>query len=308
MATTLDEAAKLSNDVLLVGVIETVIKECPLLQEIPFVEIVGNALTYNREKALPSAEWHAVNADWSTSPAVELDKLTATLAILGQNADMDNYIKQTRSNIQDVESAIVELTAKAVRHELEDKFLYGDSAGATNQFDGLIKLIDTSQAGSQVVTMAGTGDTLTLTKMDEVIDAVRGGKPDLLMMSRRSRRKINALIRASGSAFMETERNRFGEFIQLYNGIPIAINDFIKDTHTLVDGYETAYTGGSCSTIYAFQMGEGSVCGLTGPGGLQAVPIGELEGKDASRTRVKWYVSIADFSQVKRAALIGVTD
>ena len=44
MGTTLVEAAKLSNDVMYQGVIETIIKDCPLLQFMPWVEIVGNAL------------------------------------------------------------------------------------------------------------------------------------------------------------------------------------------------------------------------------------------------------------------------
>lgn len=307
MAITLSEAAKLSNDVLLQGIIETIIKECPLLQTMPFIEIVGNALTYNREKALPSAEWHAVNDDWTTSPTIEFDQPTATLAILGQNADVDNYIKQTRSNVQDIEAAIIELTAKAVRHELEDKFIYGDHTTYPNQFDGLIKLIATGAASAQVIAMAATGATLTLTKLDELIDAVKGGKPDLLMMSRRSRRKLNALARAAGSN-LEVGQGLLGEFVQLYNGIPLAINDFILDTHTVAGSVETAYVGEANSTIYAMQLGEGALCGLSGPGGLQAEPIGSLEGKDAARTRVKWYVSLADFSQVKRAALIGVQD
>jgi hypothetical protein len=47
MATPLTELAKLSNDVLVAGVAETVVKECPVLQQMPFVEIQGNALTYN---------------------------------------------------------------------------------------------------------------------------------------------------------------------------------------------------------------------------------------------------------------------
>ena len=34
--------------------------------------------------------------------------------------------------------------------------------------------------------------------------------------------------------------------------------------------------------------------------------IGAMETKDANRTRIKWYVSLALFSQVKAAALIGV--
>ncbi len=156
--------------------------------------------------------------------------------------------------------------------------------------------------------MGATGATLTLGKLDELIDVVKGDKPDVLLMSRRSRRKINALVRAAGSGIMETERDNFGNFIQLWDGIPIGVNDYILDTHVLTDSVETATTDGTCSTIYAIQFGEGALCGLTGPGHLQVEPIGSLETKDASRTRIKWYVSLALFSSVKAAALIGVTD
>jgi HK97 family phage major capsid protein len=305
MGTTLTEASKLSNDVMYQGVIETIIKDCPLLQLMPWIEIVGNALTYNRELTLPSAEWHAVNDDWNTSPAVTFAQKTASLAILGQNADVDNYIKQTRSNVMDVESAIIELTAKSIRHELEDKLVYGDNSGIPNQFDGLIKLIDTATASDQLVAAGATGATLTLTMVDELVDAVKGGKPNLLLMSRRSRRKLGVLARAAGNN-LEVGKGMLGEFVEFYNGIPISISDFIKDTHTLSGSVETAYTGGASSTIYAMQFGEDGLCGLTGPGGLQVVKIGEMETKDASRTRIKWYCSLALFSNVKAAALIGV--
>lgn len=48
MALTLAEAEKLSNDVLLQGVIETIIKDSPILQTLPFIQIVGNGLTYTQ--------------------------------------------------------------------------------------------------------------------------------------------------------------------------------------------------------------------------------------------------------------------
>ncbi|MFA5078401.1 MAG: major capsid protein [Dehalococcoidia bacterium] len=307
MATLLTEASKLSNDVLYQGVIETIVKDSPLLQLLPWIEIQGNALTYNRELTLPSAEWHAVNDDWTTSPAVTFTQKTATLAILGQNADVDNYIRQTRSNIQDVESAIIELTAKAIRHELEDKLIYGDNTTSPNQFDGLVKLINTGSASDQLIAAGATGATLALSMIDQLIDAVKGGKPDLLMMSRRSRRKIMALARAAGNN-LEVGKGALGEFVQYYNGIPISINDFIKDTHTLAGSVETAFTGDTCSTIYALSFGEDGLCGLTDRSGLQVVRIGEMETKDASRTRIKWYVSLALFSNIKAAALIGVKD
>lgn len=305
MGTTLSEYAKLSSDAVYQGVIETIIRDCPLLQLMPWIEIVGNALTYNREYTLPSGEWHAVNDDWTTSPAVAFSQKTATLAILGQNADVDNYVRQTRSNIMDVESAIIELTAKAIRHELEDKLIYGDNASNPNQFDGLIRLINTASASAQLIAAGATGATLTLSMLDELIDAVKGGRPSILLMSRRSRRKIAALARAAGNN-LEVGSGLLGETVEYYNGIPIAVSDFILDTHTVSGSVETAFTGGACSTIYAMAFGEDGLCGLTGPGGLQVVRIGEMETKDASRTRIKMYCSLALFSNVKAAALIGV--
>jgi hypothetical protein len=305
VALTIDEAAKLSNDMLLQGVVETIVKDSPVLQQMPFIEIVGNVLTYNQEKTLPTIDFYEAGDTWTESTPT-FEQKTASLKIMGGDADVDNFLKATRSNIQDLEAAVVELKAKALRDKFEDTFIYGD-ASDNKQFDGLRKLIDTTAASDQVIAMGATGATLTLAKLDELIDAVKGGKPDILLMSRRSRRKLNALVRAAGG-MIESDRDKWGNFVQLWDGIPIGVNDWILDTHVLTGSVETATTGDTCSTIYAFQMGEGALCGLTGPGHLTVEPIGSLETKDASRTRIKWYCSLALFSAIKAAALIGVKD
>lgn len=306
MALTLEEAAKLSNDMLLQGVVETIIKDSPVLQQLPFIEIVGNGLTYNQEKTLPGIDFYDVGDTWAESTPT-FEQITANLKIMGGDADVDNFLKSTRSNIQDLEASVIELKAKALRDKFEEVFVYGDVATNPKQFDGLRTLIDTESAGDQVIAMGATGATLTLAKLDELIDALKGGKPGMLLMSRRSRRKINALLRAAGG-MTETDRDKWGNFVQLWDGVPIGVNDWILDTHTVASSLETGTTGGTCSTIYAVQFGEGALCGLTSPGHLQAEPVGPLENKDASRTRVKWYVSLALFSSVKAAALIGVKD
>ena len=307
MALTLAEAAKLSNDMLLQGVVETIVKDSPVLQQLPFIEIVGNGLTYNQEKTLPSIDFYDVGDTWVESTPT-FEQITANLKIMGGDADVDNFLKSTRSNVQDLEAAVIELKAKALQDKFEEIFIYGDATASPKQFDGLRELIDTESAGDQVIAMGDTGATLTLAKLDELIDAIKGGKPDMLLMSRRSRRKINALVRAAGGVMAETDRDKWGNFVQLWDGVPIGTNDWILDTHMVSGGVETATTGGTCSTIYAVQFGEGALCGLTSPGHLQAEPVGPLENKDASRTRVKWYVSLALFSSIKAAALIGVKD
>ncbi len=296
MALTLVEAAKLSNDSLMVGVVETIIYESPVLQVLPFIEVVGNGLTYNQEATLPSAGFYDVGDTWVESTPTFTQK-TAQLKILGGDADVDNFLKATRSNIQDLEAAIVQLKAKAVQRKFDDTFISGDSAADAKAFDGVDKLCDSSQ----VVSMGVNGGTLTLEKLDELIDKVKGGKPSILLMSRRSRRKLNVLSRATGSGVLEMDRNQFGQMVQYYDGIPVAINDWIADN-------KTVGSSSDCSTIYTIQFGEGAIVGLTGPGGLQVEKVGSLETKDATRTRVKWYVSLALFNTLKLAKLIGVRD
>jgi len=306
MALTLAEASKLSNDFLLQGVVETIVKDSPVLKQLPFIEIWGNGLTYNQEKTLPGIDFYETGDTWAESTPT-FDQKTANLKIMGGDADVDNFLKATRSNLQDLETAVVELKAKALKDKFDETFIYGSTASDPKQFDGLIELIDTGSAGDQLIAAGASGATLTLSMLDQLIDAVKGGKPDVLLMSRRSRRKINALVRASGT-MLETDRDKWGSFIQYWDGIAIGVNDCILDTHTVNDSVETATTGGDCSTIYAIQFGEGGLCGLTAPGHLTVEHIGSLETKDATRTRIKWYCSLALFSAIKTAALIGVKD
>jgi len=293
VALTLAEAAKLSNDNLLTGVIETIAQESPVLQRLPFIEIVGNGLTYNRENAAPSADFYDVGDDWDES-APTFTQATATLKILGGDADIDNFLKSTRSNLQDLEAAVVQLKSKAVQALFDDTFVNGDDSVNAKSFDG----IDVLCGGGQTVSMGTNGGTLTLEKLDELIDAVRGGKPDLLLMSRRSRRTLNELARESGG-FLEADRDEFGQMVQFYDGIPIGLNDFISDE-------QTVGTSEDCSSIFAMQFGEGALSGLTAPGGLTVERVGSLETKDASRIRVKWYAGLALFNSVKLAKLVGV--
>jgi hypothetical protein len=357
MSILLAEASKLSTDILLKGIIETIVKDSPILQRLPFIQITGNSLKYNREKTLPTAAFYApVTGTWAASPPT-FEQVSAALTVLGVDADVDNFLKATRSNVQDLEAACVELAAKAVRHKFEDTFLNGEVTGDANSFDGLWKTMKGTAwtasvakvLGDKVVptaglengliyecTTAGTtgasaptwntveggtttdntvtwttrlgnhkgsganGATLALSSIDQLIDLVRGGKPDLLLMSRRSRRKIITLARAAGTNMLIGE-GKLGEVVEYFNGIPVAISDWAKDNYTVG-------TSSDCSAIFAFQVGEGAVCGLTSPEMLQIERLGSLETKDAARTRIKWYVSMADFSIVKCAMLTGVKD
>jgi len=222
MALTLAEAAKLSNDIILQGVIETIVQDSPILRALPFIEITGNGLTYNRENTNPSATFFDVGDTW-TEATPTFTQITAALKIIGGDADIDNFLLTTRSNVQDLQAAIVRLKAKAVQTKFEDTFVNGDTAVDVKSFDGIDKLT----TGGQAISMGANGATLTLAKLDELIDLVKQGSPDMLLMSKRTRRTLNSLARAT--SFLETERTEFGTMMQFYDGVPIGVSDYISD-------------------------------------------------------------------------------
>lgn len=294
MALLLAEAAKLSTDLLQRGVIETIVRESPILQLLPWMTIEGNSYKYTQENTLGSADFYGVNATWTESTAT-FTQQSAALSILGGDADVDNFLHRTMGNLQDQRAIQVAKKAKAVAQKFEESFIYGDTAVDPNGFNGIRKLISNPD---QVVTAGANGASLTLAMLDDLVDRVKGGKPDLLLMSKRSRRKLKSLL-VTSAHYIERGESSFGRQVLLYDGIPVEVSDFILDT-------ETQGTSNGCSSIYALSFGaEEAMCGLQN-GGIEAVDVGQLETKDAVRVRIRWYCGLALFNQLRCAKLIGV--
>lgn len=295
MAITMVEAAKLTNDVILQGVIETIILESGLLTRLPFTNLSGTALTYNRENANADVSFYNVGDTW-TEATPTFTNLTEALKIMGTDADVDNFLQQSYANPNDLEAEVIRLRAKKVAHKFADTAIVGDDSVDTKSFDGMRVRIGT---GSRSITMGANGAALTLDKMDELIDMIKPGSPDILLMSKRSRRKLKALRRASGN-ILETDRDEFGRMINYYDGIPITIDEFQPDTE--VEGS----SGSVCSSIYALKLGGDGVMGLQNGEGVNHEEIGELETKDATRHRIKWYASMTILQELGVARLRGI--
>jgi HK97 family phage major capsid protein len=297
MALTLAESAKLGTDMVRAGVIETIIKEEHVLDALPFIEVVGNNVVYNRLNTEPTISFFNVGDTWTESTP-DFTQVSVQLKILGGDADVDNFIRASRHNVQDIEAAVIQQKAKALARKWADTFVNGDVSVDAKSFDGIDKICAGLPA-SQTVSMGTNGATLSLAKLDELIDAVKT-KNIALVMSRRSRRTLQGLIRTSG-AVLESREGAFLEWVQLYNGVPVFINDYISDA-------KTVGTSTDCSTIYCFSMGEADqgVVGLSAGDMIEVQLVGDLESKDARRHRVKWYSAIAVLSTLSLARLIGV--
>ncbi|RLD18052.1 MAG: hypothetical protein DRI33_04480, partial [Caldiserica bacterium] len=85
MALTLIESAKLAlgrDETLKATVMELYAKASDLMQYLPFQDITGNSLVFNREQTLPSVGFRSLNEAY-TEGSGTVDRVTEVLAIAG---------------------------------------------------------------------------------------------------------------------------------------------------------------------------------------------------------------------------------
>ncbi len=303
MALTLTEANKLSNDQLMAGVIDTIVSESPVLEILPFIDVVGTAVTYNRESVAPTVAWRAVGDEWTES-APTFSQVTTSLKILGGDSDVDNFLRQSRRDTNDLPAIMLQKKAKALAYEYEDKFLYGNATTDPLTFDGMHVLVTSGQTVS--VGSGATPAVLSLAKLDEAIDKVKPGKPSMILMSKACRRRISVYMRANSSP-VNFSINEFGHRVMMWDSIPIFASDFISDTETIAAGVFSAKTGAASTSIFFFQTGEDALAGLKVGDFPTIENFDKLETKDASRIRVKAYTSLALFRTLSVAKIDGIS-
>lgn len=317
MAYTLVEAALLSNDVLQAGVIELFVKDDPVLERLPFVTIVGNGLTYNTELTEATAQFYAVGDDWvESTPTTE--QATAVLRILGGDADVDNFLKATRSNINDLKAEAIAAKIKAIKKAFMLQFYYGESTVDLKAFSGLHSLIHSATYNTQAMgSGTAAAEALSMTKLEATIDMIKGFDPDIMMMSKQMRRNINTYLHTAGGITYEDRANKR---VQTVFGIPVGVSDYISDIENTNEAYGSYYghdhdegitftaaadSNEEATTIFILSFGPKGCCGLHS-GAMTTVPLGDLELKDASRYRIKWYVSMMLQNLLSCAKISGI--
>lgn len=323
---TLTQYEYLDKDMVLKGVCEWIVKESPILQKLPFFGVQGNSYKYNVELTLPTASWLTVGDQIAESTGT-FEQRTTDIYTMIANSYTDKS-KIELNSTQDPESIDVAMAAKAMAHEFEKTFVIGQTSvdNNSNQFKGLLRIIAEFESSSttdldavnnsQVIANDATSGALTTAKMDELIDAVKPGKADFLLMSRHARRKVNALQRASGNAgTLITDKDQFGSFMSFYDGIPIFINDFLLNNFynnassvqaIATYDYDTTRTTDYDNTIiFAGKWGEKGVCGLNA-GEMKHEREEFVENYNAICNRFVWYCGAACFSKYSLACLTGI--
>jgi len=312
MALTLVEASKYSNDVLQRGIIELIVKDDPILSRLPFKDIVGNGLTYDVETTMSGADFYSVGDTWVESTGT-VTQHTAHTKILGGDADVDNYLKATRSNVQDLMAEQIEAKTKAIRHAYLNTFFYGYAATETKRFDGVHQLLTSETYNTIAVGGSGSPAVLSMEKVEELIDLITDGKPDMLVMTKQMRRSINVYLKSVGGLTYDESANKR---VQTILEVPVHESDFLPNDEACDKDYGNGYghqpTDGTAlgdddnsTSIFALQFGAKALSGVQSMG-ITTEKFAKLENKDGARTRIKWYPGLMMQSIISCSKLTGL--
>jgi len=140
-----------------------------------------------------------------------------------------------------------EMTAKLddFNNALESAMFTGDSDADANQIDGLLTQIGTFSGQVIANTSAAAGDSLTLAKLDEAIDKVKGSsnRADIVIYaSHLGSRKLNAALQAD-QQFSNMVEIAAGFRVRTYDGIPIVVSTGMPDDISWDGSAITGLTG-----------------------------------------------------------------
>ena len=309
MALTLVEAAKLhTGDVFRSAIIEMYAMSTDILRVLPFEDIAGNALRYNREETLPGIGFRGVNEAYTESTGI-LNPMTEPLVIAGGDLDVDTFILKTQG--MDQRTTHERMKIKALALNWTKQFIKGDSDSDPRVFDGLQKRISGNQKVTQVTatgTTTAAGDPLSLYMLDSLIDAV--DEPTHLLMNKTLARRLSASTRATGvSGYIVWSKDEFGRRIMMYNDLPILIADKDNTGAQILPFTEPADNDSAAKTtsIYCLSLNEGMLTGIQNDP-LSARDIGELQTKPALRSRIEWFNGIAAYHGRCAARLWNIED
>lgn len=271
----LEDAKRLTQNMLEKGVIETMEKTSGVLQRLPFIEVVGNGYSYNIMEDLPEVNYREVNKGYKNTPAT-VKQAVESLVIFGGDADVDVFLGKTHSNINDIRALNTEAKAKSVARTFEKEFFSGTGAavvtsegGNAISLKGLDARLTASESGTKITA------TLTLDALNELLDAVVDGA-DTLFMSKKMRREVMKLLQENGH-YIENGTDAFGRMVQYYGGVEIvAVDDSLIPA----------------DKIYAVKFGTDSYVHGLSNGGVQVRDLGELDTLPVYRTRIEMYAGL----------------
>lgn len=207
----------------------------PVLEAMPFIQIRGNAYSYNVVDNLLATEHRELGEDVVASE-LESTKVTKSLVILTNSVKTDRALG-VMSDITDIKAEGQHLAMVSSGKALEKKVIAE-----------LKQMLTDTIAGTKL-----TGE-LTIDLVDDALDAVPNA--NMIFVNNKGHRALKKLFKAEGYTPVEIEA--FGRRVVSYNGVPVVVSQDLADNEILVvkfaeDGVHGITNGGL--NVYEKEVG-----------------------------------------------------
>lgn len=233
---SLSDAATLSNNMLVEGIIADIISVDEWFRYLPFVVFEGLAYTFTREKTLAAADFASPGTDLSgtaftagaTFEPVNVN-LTAIIADIILDGQIEDQFSESNDQLQVQISAKAKQIARIYMNAIVNarrSAALGTSnngpIGIADRFNGMASILEAESgniddvnhpfynAGAATQTLpleeddpsssrlGAPGRVYTLEDLDDLVDRLTATKPDFLMMNSREIRTLRVLLRNTG--------------------------------------------------------------------------------------------------------------
>ncbi len=125
MSVTVADAIKTATRPLTVGLFKEIIKYDELFSVLPFEGVAGESLRYNREKALPAAEFIDPDAGTTTESSATTDEVLVPIRTLSTDLDIPLLTKVAQQGQNNMEAMQFAAKAKAIGHKISNALING---------------------------------------------------------------------------------------------------------------------------------------------------------------------------------------
>lgn len=287
--------------------IETFTKESDIMAAMPVKRVSGGKHTYFRTARLPSVAFRALNAAGNESSG-NITKHEEGVSF------MDEYVRVDRGLIDhfgpDHRGKQTNLKAIAMAQEWTRTCIKGDNATTMGiEPDGLQKRLTAANTTKFDNSVASGGAALSLSALDQVINAVR--KRTHIIAPYDMKFRFDAALRnTSISGFNQAPNpNDPGRNVITYRGLPILWGYEPDDSPLPLTFNEVGAGGGAAQTssIYVVSFAEDGVTGIEGVP-LQIRDEGQIQGTPVLSTHIKWDFGFAIEHPRSAARLTSITN
>lgn len=322
----LAEAQKLTQAVLVPGIIEENIRRGGILERLPVMQVKGQSLDWNRENAERLARTAAVGDTLTWSDDITYTQKSVSLISVYDQTPLNHYVESTYGNINNYEAIVLRGLRKGLLRKLNDLTIYGDVTYNTNEFDGLHAW---AQDGSSDVNIDEGEGALSLTNMRTLADAMKYDF-DFWLMPYAIARRISAFYQEGNTGSTNISLGTFiwapneaGVVVPWFSGKPIIRSDWMvaeqANTGVGSDARAKRTSGTNQFSIFAVKMGQVAERdpGITMVFGGEKHDMGEffrlvrfenLEDFDAAGLRLVSYPAMAAGSTFSAGRIYDITD